>query len=370
MLATGLTSIFKVIEIIDRSEFMAIEEEWNELVALTKNEHFYRHEYFQCWLDNFAAQAQLRILIGRDNANHLVAALPMIEEVGSFYGLPVLQLRSAANEHSARFDLIAQDPESVGWLFFQHLANNNNWDLLKIIDVPDNGNAWWLYHAAQRCGYPVGVWQSQNSPYINLPHCYENLYRSKNLKGNLRKRRNRLKAMGKISIEHITQGNHLDEILEISFAIEQSGWKGKNGTAILQNTNTKGFYTQLAHAAAKKGYLSIYLLKLNGEPIAFHFGLTYQGRHFVPKIGYKDGMKDCSPGLLLLEEVIKDCIDNGLTEFDFLGQDMSWKKSWTKQTNPHHWLFIFRNNMLGHALCKAKFNLLPAAKSMVNKLLK
>jgi len=77
---------------------------------------------------------------------------------------------------------------------------------------------------------------------------------------------------------------------------------------------------------------------------------------------YDEAFKEYSPSHLLLEDVLKDCIARGLSEFDFLGCDLEWKLDWSPIVRSHHWLFIFRGSRLGRVLQKAKFAWIPAAK--------
>jgi hypothetical protein len=64
-------------------------------------------------------------------------------------------------------------------------------------------------------------------------------------------------------------------------------------------------------------------------------------------------------------EVLKHCIADGLSDFDFLGVDGAWKLDWKPVVLAHHWLFLFRDSLLGRTLCNAKFTWLPAAKTLV-----
>src|SRR5207248_2957113 len=150
-------------------------------------------------------------------------------------------------------------------------------------------------------------------------------------RSNLRRHRRRLESMGTVTVERVTGGADLLERLEECFAIEQKSWKGVNGTAILQEPRTHSFYLQLAHTAATQNYLSLFLLKLNGQSIAFQYGFTYRGTYYMPKVGYDEAFEAGSPGIVLFEEILKDCIGRGLKRCDFLGMDMSWKRDWSKE---------------------------------------
>lgn len=356
----------EVAEVNDRAAFMALEPEWNALVEATGDQLFYRHEFIRIWLDNFAPRARPRILVARD-AGRLCAALPLVEERAFLYGVPVRQVVAAANPHSCRFDLIAKDGAAAGRAFFEHLAKDPAWDVLRLIDVPEGGNGWHLYAAAEAAGYPVGTWESLQSPYVPLPGKVEELQAKldSKFKANVRRRRRKLEEKGKVTVERVDGGPDLEAKLEEGYALEQSGWKGQRGTAIAQDKATRGFYSELARSAAYAGRLSLYFLRLDGRAVAFQYGLTHAGRYLLLKPGYDETLKECSPGQLLMDEVLRDCIARGLTEFDFLGPDMVWKRDWTDRVRVHTWLFVFRNSQLGRALCAAKFKWIPAAREAV-----
>jgi CelD/BcsL family acetyltransferase involved in cellulose biosynthesis len=361
------SSAIDAVEVVDRSGFLALEQEWNELVVTTRDEPFYRHEFLRVWMTHFNPGARLEVLTTRDRNGRLAAAFPLMKTRGFICGLPARLGMSAGNAHSCRFDLLAEDGRAAGETFFAHLAADKSWDVLRIADVPDGGNAWHLYRAAEEAGYPVGVWESQNSPYLSLPSTYAELQAgmSNGFKANLRRRRRRLEALGTVRVEHVTGGADLQARLDEGFAIERSGWKGKKGTAILQDAKTYGFYSELAHTAAARNYLSLLFLTLDDKPIAFHYGLMYGGTCYVPKLGYDEAYKECSPGLLLMEDGIKDCIARGVKGFDFLGLPGAWKTRWSQQMRRHNWLYIFRDSPFGQALQTAKFRLLPAAKQVL-----
>lgn len=363
-LSSNLSATNEVIEINDLSTFMAFKDQWNKLVEKTSDEPFYRHEFIYNWIHSFTNNIEIKILMSFDRNDNLVAALPLMRERGSLLGFPIRQLASTANSHSCRFDLIAEDGESAGQKFFAYLAQDKSWDVLKIIDVMDDANAWHLYHAAEKAKFLVGTWQSQLSPYLIFPNSFDKLLEtmSGGFNANLRRRFRKLEKIGPFSIECVASGEHLYNFLQKSFAIEQNGWKGQKGTAIAQDNNTYNFYTKLAYTAAQDNRLLMYFLKLNNKSIAFMYGLAYRGIYYIMKLGYEESFKDCSPGLILLSEIMKDCISQGFKGCDFLGSNDEWKLKWTTNVHPHNWLFIFRNNSLGNILYKAKFNLIPTAK--------
>ncbi|MEW6730916.1 MAG: GNAT family N-acetyltransferase [Acidobacteriota bacterium] len=372
MLLTNRLTDLEISEVIDSADFLALEIEWNALVEATNNEPFYRHEFIRIWLHNFAPDAKLRILTARNSSGRLVAVLPIMERFEFLGGFPTRQLVSTSNSHSCRFDVIALNAETAGIAFFGYLAASKNWDVITIKDVPNGGNAWHLIESAKRAGFLVGDWESQRSPYIIFPPSFDEVLKglSKNFRRYLRRNSRNLKNHGVVTIECVTDATYLDKYLSKAFSIEQSGWKGRNGTAIAQNQHTYNFYRELAHVAAEHNYLSLNFLNLNGRAIAFHYGLTNSEVYFTPKVGYDEAFKEFSPSYLLDCEVIKDCISRKLRAYDLLGDIFGihneWKQKWSKVTCPHKWLFIFRDSFYGRLLWKTKFSWIPATKRFIS----
>lgn len=363
-LTSGPSPTLDAVEVIGSSGFSALEAEWNALVVANQNPPFYRHEFLRTWLAHFSPGANLQVLATRDGTGGLTAVFPLIRSTGLVGGIPARLAASPTNAHSCRFDVVADDGPLAARTLLDHLSADRSWDAIRIADVPENGNAWHLYRAAEDAGFPVGTWESQLSPYLPLPSSYEQLQETmtSRFRSNLRRRRRILEEMGTPSIERVTGGDDLPARLEECFTIERSGWKGREGTAIPQDEETHGFYTELAHAAAAREYLSLFLLRLDGKAIAFHYGLTYENVYYMPKVGYDEAFKKCSPGHLLLEEIVKDCISRGVSACDFLGTTAGWKTQWSEQTRRHDWLYIFRDSRFGQALHTAKFKLIPEAK--------
>ena len=367
--APRFSAALAVSEIRDRAGFIAIAAEWNALVTASDDQLFYRHEFLRTWLDHFAPAKAWRILIARNARGSLVGALPLIEEKTRMYGLPVRQLVAAANAHSCRFDLVASDPAHVSEAMIEHLVRDDSWDVLRLVDVPNGGAAWALHEYARARGMPVGTWHSLDSPYLPLPATHDALLASLHakFKANSRRRRNKLEAKGPVSFERVEGGPELSARLAEGFALERSGWKGQRGTAITQDAATRAFYAELARMAAAHGRLVLSFLRCARKAVAFQYGLTYGGRYLLLKPGYEEALKECSPGQLLMHEVVGDCIARGLRELDFLGPDMVWKRDWTDRTRAHAWLFVFRDTTLGRTLHDAKFGWIPAAKQTLRR---
>ena len=357
-------------EITDRGRFEAIRDDWNALVESSHPEPFYRHEYISAFLSNFLRDSAFTVVTGRGGQGKLTLALPLVTCSGSICGLRVLELASPTNVHSLRFDLVAENAhdgdeaaDASARALLEHLDADKTWTVLKITDVPPDGQAWRIYRAAEAAGFPVGAWEAQRSPYLTLSPGGERPQglRAK-FRANLRRRRKRLEEKGEVRVERLQGDSLTARDLEACLAMETTGWKGRQGSAVVQSPAAHGFHLELLSCKAHKDLASLYVLKLGGRPIAFQYGLTSQGVFSLVMTSYDESFAEFGPGHLLTEEVLRDCTARGLREFDFLGCDLPWKMEWTSTVRPHHWLFIFRKSAYGRFLRQIKFGWAVAAR--------
>jgi CelD/BcsL family acetyltransferase involved in cellulose biosynthesis len=365
--ASGAASVagVRVALLTERAQFADLVGPWDALAERCDDQAFYRHGFLRLWLEQFAGDAALRILVGFDARGRLTAALPLLAGRSRLYGVPLREWRAAANDHSCRFDLLADDPPAAADAIVAFLRGRHDWDLLRLTDVPVDGRAGLLQQAAERAGLACGRWNGQESPYATLPPRWE-LFEptlQRRFRASLRRRRSRLEALGRVSLEVVHGGADLQARLQEGLMLEASGWKGRCGTAIVQDPATHAFYCQLAEQAAARGELALWFLRLDGKAIAFDFALEHHGRLLLLKTAYDEQYARVSPGQLLVENELRDAVARGLVECDFLGDSAPAKLDWAHQLRPHQWIYLFRGSRgrLAHLM---KFQLGPRLKAL------
>jgi CelD/BcsL family acetyltransferase involved in cellulose biosynthesis len=363
----------EVSEINDFSTFCTMEREWNHLVTTHNNRFFLRHEFQRAWIESFAPSGSLKILTCRVPDGRLKAVLPLMHQRSEIHGVRVREIVATSNEHSCRFDMTSEDPQAEGKAFFEYLADQDDWDVIRIGDVPEGGQAWHLYQAAEAAGHPVGAWESQRSPYLTLPTTFlseEEAMRnvvSSHQRQNVRRRiRQMEQKSADVSFDYAPPQD-LESRLAEFYDIESSGWKGREGTACGQEESTRAFYSSLARLAAAQDWLSLSRLTVDGQTLAMNYGIVYDSRLLILKTTFREEYKEVSPGLVLMHETIRDSIAKQRTLIDFLGTDDEWKLRWTRTVRSHHWLYIFRNNLKGRLLQKAKFSWAPKVKEVLSR---
>jgi CelD/BcsL family acetyltransferase involved in cellulose biosynthesis len=319
-----------------------------------------------------------RLLVAH-HGDAVVAALPLVAERRRLAGVPAHLLRSLSDDHSQRFDLWL-DPGPAGdaaaRALIAHLRQRGDWDAVELQSVPACAAAARLITAAREARLPVGYWPSMSSPYLPLPSNAAELDRQLSSKfcGNLRRRARKIEAdVGPLALERIdgngagraTDSASLDDALDEGFALEAAGWKGDLGTAIACDPRLRARYRALAHTFAARGRLACYFLKAGSRRVAFHFALVDDDTYYLFKPGFDPALASYGLGHLLVDAVARDLIARGIREFDFLGDDMPWKREWTDHTRAHRFDYIFAPTLRGRALAVWKLRLVPGAKRLL-----
>jgi CelD/BcsL family acetyltransferase involved in cellulose biosynthesis len=340
-----------------------VAEEWRNLCANSADDQpFYRPEWIRAHLRAFFPGAKIMLVTVRHDGR-LRLVLPLVEEKGTVGGIPVRILRAPVNAHGGRFDVVRSSGAggdaaiSAAWQFLKELEV---WDVLQFGNAPQGGTADRLAAMAGEDGFHTVRVPERPNPYVPVPadpELRDRLPPNPKLRSQLRQARRRLAEKGSLSFRRLETAD--GKTLQRFYRLEASGWKGKEGSAILCNQATRNFYNEMAVSAARFGYFSLYTLELNGQLLAGHYSFTHCGRCYSPKVAYDESFKQFAPGHLIMAEILQDCALRGIQGFDITGPNDDWKMKWTNQTRAVNHHFVFKGTMgnLAHAV---RFWLRPA----------
>ncbi|BDG06018.1 GNAT family N-acetyltransferase [Anaeromyxobacter oryzae] len=355
---------YRVEALEGRPAFDALRDEWNALVARGPVDlPFVRHEWIAAWLDAFAPDGRLRVLVARDGHGTAAGFAPLLEERAR--GL--VRLAAPANDHSCRVEwALGPDASGAAAALWAHLRDRVRWDVLLLRDLVRDGPTSTLVEALARADrHLAGRWESLRTPYVTLGGDGAEARTSSKFRANLRRRARRLGELGAVALRREDGQGDLDGALGEFFALEAAGWKGEKGTAISGDPRLVAFYTRVARDAAARGALAIRALLLEGRAVAIHLGLVHRGVYYLPKTAYDEELGAVSPGQLLHREVLAECEARGLRELDFLGPDMEWKRDWEPRHRPHDWLYVYRPSLAGRAMHTLKHRVRPVVKEVL-----
>lgn len=358
--------------ISDYQAFLELEPAWNNAVKAAEIEHpFLEHSWIHTWWECFGAGSVLHILLVEEG-DEIVAIAPLISTRLRMFGIPVRRLGFFYNSHVPRAGfIVARRNEEACQAIWKHLiSERKTWDLLQLCQLPEGSPTLEnMRGLAMEADFPTDVWLSGDSPYVTLDSSWLEYYAglAAKARSNLRNRFKRLNQIGPVAVETVMVKDSVPEALECGLRLEESAWKRDAGTAISCDPQVRKFYEIFAARAADRNWLRLNFLKAGTQRVAFDYSLAYNNQIFLLKLGYDPAHSACSPSNLLLSMAVEDAFAQGLTKYDFLGENADWKRCWAKESTRNYWLFIFAGSPKGRLLHFLKFRFIPWLKNTVLK---
>ena len=221
------------------------------------------------------------------------------------------------------------------------------WDLLTLQNVPQCAGIARLldnYTSPSR----ISVYH-HDSKYLVCGPDYETSIANisgKFIKNNRRKYR-KLEKLGTVTTVYYDKQNELDAAFEQFLDIEAANWKGREGTALRQDTVQLRFYRALLDEYSGTGSCVIHTLNLDDKPIAAQFALICDNTFYLLKIGYNAEYRAMGPGGLLLDETIKRFSGHPRIRHISFITGARWNDDWAPQVHRVYHHYIYNNTVKG-----------------------
>jgi CelD/BcsL family acetyltransferase involved in cellulose biosynthesis len=152
-------------------------------------------------------------------------------------------------------------------------------------------------------------------------------------------------------------------------AVSAQSWKQRAGTHIGGIPHGAEFYRALCDEFGPTGEVDLWQLLKDGTPIAFEFGIRYQGVTYPLRADYRVDYAHLSPGGVLECHIIKALFDDPVQnlEYNSCANRYPYLLRWTGLTRPHVTMMVFPNRMFSRALHALEFGLVPAARFVRNR---
>ena len=187
--------------------------------------------------------------------------------------------------------------------------------------------------------------QSQSSPFTRINCGWEDYLKSMSKKQRYKLRR-ASKALSNAEITIYTDKDidkAIDEVIEIS----KNSWKYDEGISIANAKDNSLFYRQLAKEFAAKGWLTIWVLKIQSKPVSFNYDIIFNSKIFALLSGYDKSYAEISTGEHLNAISLKYYFNSNFNEYDWMGENNEYKMHWTSEVRPHIKYFIYKESVWG-----------------------
>lgn len=296
-------------------------EDWDALADRTQAPPFLRPGWLDAWWTSFGA-GSLELLEERTDGR-LVAVMPLVRARGRF--------SSPTNWHTPEFGMLAEGDDERARLAGRLVDLDPR--AISLSFVPRHGRGLEeLRRVLRGHRYSERLVSLSQTPIVDLEQGLDHFLRtlpSKSLAGTLKRRRRRIERHGSLSLAVEDGRTRLAELLEEGFAVEASGWKRREGTAIASHPSTRAYYTDVAAHASAKGALRLFYLRLDDRLIGFQYAVVSHDTLYCVKAGYDEAYRAYGPGKLLMYDVIAWAAANGFRRCDLGGSEDPYKLEWT-----------------------------------------
>lgn len=308
----------------------AIAPAWDDLASLDPTP-FGLSAWYAAWWEGYGAGRAMRVCTVWD-ASELVALLPLCA-TGE-------RLETMANVESSVCRPLARDGDALRRV--TEAAVGERFGLLEVKRLPEGDpGIVALCDAARTAGRLHLVEPDITSPIVDTRGTlaeYRAATRSKWHK-NLWRLYRKLVRDHDAELRLIAPPSDLGTEMATGFAVESSGWKRGEGSAILSRPENEAFYRGLAERFHARGELRISSIWIGGRMVAWDFGILHRNRLYSPKSGYLEELRPLAPGLVLELATIERCFEDGIEAHELLGAEEDYKLRFSTGERRHR---VFR----------------------------
>lgn len=292
--------------------------DWKGLLSSDPQRHlFATPEWNRVWWEEFGNGKDLFVLTAF-RGDDLAAIVPLYRKIEEgrrvlrfVGGIDLTDYLGPICSYSDRGEVAAA---LVGWL----QDTDVEWDELDAHNMPvPFGFAEFLVERADAAGFDFALEQEETAAVLPLPGSWDEYLASLDSKQRheLKRKRRRIArdhpdASFRSSVPE-TAENDLRLFVEMHRGAE--GMKGH-----FMRAEVATFFERVAHAFAPNGWLRLEFLEIGDRVIASTFGFVLNDSYFLYNSAFEPDARRLSPGLVLVSELVKNSIEEGLSVFDFM----------------------------------------------------
>jgi CelD/BcsL family acetyltransferase involved in cellulose biosynthesis len=310
--------------------------EWRELLRRDPSRHiFSTPEWNKLWWEEFGAGRDL-LLMTMKRGDDVAAIVPLYRKQEG--GRRVLRFVGGIDLTDYLGPICSlDDRDGVAEALVDWLATTDVWwDELDAHSMPvPLGFAEFLVDHADRRGLPFTLEQEETSAILPLEADWDDYLASLDSK----ERHELKRKMRRLEREHpdarvrsSTEGT-LERDLETFFDMHREA-EGDKGHFMRPEVAT--FFARIAWAFLPLGWLRLDFLEIGDRAVAVTFGFEVGGRFYLYNSALLPAARRMSPGVVLVGQLVKRAVGNGVEYFDFLRGPERYKYQFGAEAVPLH----------------------------------
>ncbi len=184
-------------------------------------------------------------------------------------------------------------------------------------------------------GWRVGQSVSNVCPFICLEgHSWESYLEQlgPEHRYNVRRKLRRMEKEFVVQFDQVQTEAQLGRALEEVVRLHHLRWDARGGSNAFHTPGLLAFHREFARIALDRGWLRLYVLRLDGAPAAGVYGFLYRRVFYFYQSGFDPAYSKNSVGLAAIGLSIKSAIAEGTLEYDLLHGGEQYKSRWSRQS--------------------------------------
>jgi CelD/BcsL family acetyltransferase involved in cellulose biosynthesis len=187
-------------------------------------------------------------------------------------------------------------------------------------------------------------------------------------RSNLRRQLKLLNQRFEVRFEQVRSEEERGEALQHLIMLHGLRWQERGGSNALHEPGLRAFHEDFSRLALERGWLRLFVLRLNGQPVAALYGFRFGRVFYFYQSGFDPAYATYSMGSVIVGLTIKQAIEEGAEEYDFLHGDEPYKFHWAKEQRELGRLELYPPHAAGW-LCKGAVDLGRAARTVARRVL-
>lgn len=357
-----------VATIADLASFTELRAEWTELLQSSRSDSvFLSWEWLHTWWTHARRDGRLAILAVR-RGGRLVAIAPFRSR-RDLLGGEHLEFLGTGRVGSDYLDAIVRrgDEDEVLASLASHAARHGAALDMKQVRVTASAVSG-LVRELRRAGYSVRITRSHRCPFIDLNGLSWDDYLGSlgsEHRYNFRRKLRKLESRHELRVETVSCEASRRALLPVLFELHRLRWSERGGSDGL--LGLEAFHERISQLALERGWLRLFVLRLDGAPAAAFYGFRYGRVLSFYQSGFDPRFRSSSVGLVAMGLAIKSAIDEGASEFDLLHGEEPYKLHWATRSRRLGRVTAFPSGAIGR-ISLGKATAVAAARRVMRRL--
>jgi CelD/BcsL family acetyltransferase involved in cellulose biosynthesis len=336
--------------ITDRRALDDLRREWTELLLASVHPTvFLSWEWMMTWLDRADVRGTPCVLMARQPDDRLIGLAPLflarphgplglrsVRFMGTGVGADHLAFLVRAGVHTgAGVHAGAGVATDVTRALAAHLAAMREWDVLELMRMDAAGAASVADALGATAGVAHTIVEADRCPFVPLPKTWDEYLAmiGPHRRSELGRQGRRLEKQGAIQIRRAETAAQRDEIWDALLHLHQVRRDAvAGGQSAFVTASTRAFHDAFSRIALERGWLRLYLMTLDGRPVATECAYSIGGRVTDYQGGFDMALAKFGVGTVLTGHAIREAVGEGAVEFDFLrGAEQYKQQRWAAQ---------------------------------------